>query len=305
MPAFPFKNLGAIPYQRTGKELRVAQAAAPAPQTYSDPTFFNTPILMQALSPECGGFSLAFAIAYLLKLQQPLSGSFAYAYEKTVDGLPNDEGTLITALYTTAAKAGTCLKELFPDDGDTTVDPTGKQTPYSAATPQAIQDALARAGWLCLFVNDLSWAGLQSAIAQYGTVIVEAEVGDEWWTSQYGKVQPVGDNSWAAADILPLVPPKTVVSAHFFALGGVYNPEQIFFANSWSTEWGQNGFGYFGQNYVPFIKNAIVLYKMPPSVQTVVNHPTLTEPEKLSIIQQIIDDIAQEVALIKQEIGTK
>ncbi len=299
MPQTPhsFEKLGAIPYKRTGAELNVGQAAAPiaAPTPYEDPAFFATPIDMQGKSPECGGFSVGFYLAYLLGLLVKLSGSFAYAYEKTVDGVPNIDGTHIAALGDVAQAAGICLKELFPDDG---TNPEGTPTTkWNAATPQAISDALTRAGWLSLFLTDLSWNGIQSAISKYKAVIIEAQVGDEWWTA------PNGSISWREADILPIRPPKAVVDSHFFVAGGKYDANNTWFANSWSTEWGHNGFGYFNKSYIPFIKNAIVLYKMPPSVQTVVNHPTLTPAEKQSIIQQIIDDIAQEVGLIKKEIG--
>lgn len=295
-----FKKLGAIPYQRTGEELTTAPA--PAEPTYSDPDFFSTPILMQGLSPECGGFSVAFALAYLLKLQTPLSGSFTYAFEKTVDGVPDAQGTTINALGDAAQTAGSCLLNLFPDDGATTL-PNGQPnngtpTLYSVATQAAIQDAATRAGFLKLFLADLSWTGLQSAIARYGAVIVEAEVGAEWYEAVNGKA------SWAAADILPIRPPAKVIDSHFFTLGGEYSETQIFFANEWSEEWGQKGFGYLGPDYIPFIKNAVVFYKMPPSVQTVVNHPTLTPAQKNSLIQQIITDIEKEIGLITQQMGT-
>lgn len=297
MTPFRFEKLGALPYERTGSELQVGQAA-PAPAGYEDPAFFTQPILMQGVSPECGGYSLAFALAYLLNQQVKLSGSFAYAFEKTVDGVPNEAGTTISALETTAKTAGACLYPLFPDDGLETTDPNGTATLYSSATPQAIQDAATRAGWLPLFLTDLSWSGLQAAISKYKAVILQAEVGDEWWTNT------AGQTSWTAADVLPIRPPRQVVSGHFFVAGGKYDATDTWFANSWSTEWGQNGFGYLQENYVPFIKNAIVFYKAPPSVQTIVNHPTLTQTEKNSLIQQIIDDIAAEVSLISQEIGT-
>lgn len=295
MPATPFKKLGVIPYERTGEELSAATPTS-APGTYLDEEFFNTPILMQAQSPECGGFSVAFAIAYLLGIQNPLSGSFPYAYEKTVDGVPNEEGTLITALGKAAQYVGSCLLPLFPDDGNTASDPAGTSTPYSQASAQAIQDAATRAGWIPLMLKDLSWNGLQAAIAKYKCVIVEAQVGNEWWTA------PNGTTSWAEADILPIRPPAEIVDGHFFVLGGKYDENSIWFANSWSNEWGHNGFGYFGPDYIPFVKNAVVLYKAPPSVQTVVNHPTLTQQEKKSIIQTILNDIEQAVNLIKQEV---
>ncbi|HEY3742460.1 MAG TPA: hypothetical protein VGL53_21575 [Bryobacteraceae bacterium] len=297
MEPFRFKKLGAIPYTRTGEELVAAAAPGTAPATYEDPAFFTTPILMQGQSPECGGYSLSFALAYLLTLNEKLSGSFSYAYEKTVDGVPTEAGTLIPAIGKAAQNIGSCLDTLFPDDGNATTDPEGNPTPYREATQQAIQDALTRAGWIPLMLTDLSWSGLQAAIAKYKTVIVEAQVGEEWFTA------PDGTTSWTVAAVLPIRPPKEVIDAHFFALGGRYDQTNIWFANSWSAGWGESGFGYFQENYIPFVKNALVLYKAPPSVLAVVNHPTLTQPEKLSIIQNIINDIEQAVGLIHQEAG--
>jgi hypothetical protein len=193
---------------------------------------------------------------------------------------------------------GTCLDSLFPDDG-TAPPPSegGRPTPFRDATPQAIQDALTRAGWIPLFLTDLSWNGLQTAISKYKAVILEAQVGDEWYTA------PDGATSWNAEDVLPIRPPQKILDAHFFVAGGKYDAQDIWFANSWSAEWGQNGFGYFQENYVPFIKNAIVLYKAPPSVQAVTTNPSIPEETKLSLIQQILDDIEQAVGAISQEIG--
>jgi hypothetical protein len=297
MEAFKFQKLGVIPYERKPEDLRVGSAEPATPQLpYEDAAFFDPgTILMQGFSPECGGYSLAFLLAYLSNLTDKLNGTFAYAFEKTVDGVPNADGTTIQAIGTAAKSSGVCLESLFPDDSS---NPSGAATtPFTKASPAAIEDAWLRAGWIPLFLTDLSWNGIQAAIAKYKAVILEAEVGDEWYMAQNGNV------SWAEADVLPIRPPKQVIDAHFFVAGGKFDSQDIWFANSWSEEWGHNGFGYFQENYIPFVRNAIVLYKAPPSIQTVQNHPTLSQPEKLSIIQQIIDDIAKEVGLISQEMG--
>ncbi len=99
MEAYRFNKLGVIPYECTGSELRtwLSRRIGPAPTPYVDEAFFNTPILMQGQSPECGGFSLAFLVSYLLNAGK-LSGSFAYAFEKTVDGVPAIPGTTIAAI---------------------------------------------------------------------------------------------------------------------------------------------------------------------------------------------------------------
>ena len=57
MPPFRFQKLGAIPYQRTGSELRVGaifRTDSP-PATYDDPAFFSQPVLMQGLSRPSAG----------------------------------------------------------------------------------------------------------------------------------------------------------------------------------------------------------------------------------------------------------
>lgn len=295
MEAHAFKKLGAIPYHRSGQELRVGRAApALGPTGYDEPTFFQAPVLYQGKAPECGGFSLGFALEYLTNYMNKLSGSFDYAYEKTVDGVPNVEGTTIAAVGKAAQDVGSCAYPLCHDDAQ---DPAGTvHTLWRDVSPQAIKDGLIRAGWIPLFLNDLSWTGLQQAISQYKAVIVEAEVGDEWWTA------PNGNTSWAASDVLPIRTPKQVVDGHFFVLGGKYDPQNIWFANSWSTQWGENGFGYFGPDYIPYIKNAIVLHKAQPSIQEVVNHPNLTQAEKNSVVQKIIDDMAEILQLVKKEI---
>lgn len=302
MPAQEFKNLGVIPYQRTGKELRLASAPVGLPvgvSTYQDDPFFNTTVLMQSQSPECGGFSLGFALEYLDGAPK-LSGSFSYAYEKTVDGVPDTPGTTIEAVGEAAQNAGSCLYDLFPDDG--TQEPFTAATPFSEASPEAKSDGLLKAGWIKVYLDDLSWQGIQNAILKYKVVLVEAKVGNEWWTSQYGKVIPVGQTSWNKEDILPIKPPATVIDSHFFVLGGRFNPTEIWFANSWSPEWGAAGFGYFGPDYIPFIQNAFILYKVPPSVQLIQNHQQLTPIEKTSLIQQIINDLEGIVTDIKAEI---
>ena len=97
-------------------------------------------------------------------------------------------------------------------------------TQFGTATPQAIQDAITRAGFIPLFLTDLSWNGLQSAISKYKAVIVEAQVGDEWYTNAAG-----GNIMGRGGCFLPIRPPKTIIDAHFFVLGGKYDPTDIFF----------------------------------------------------------------------------
>src|SRR5580658_10487829 len=89
-----------------------------------DPTgpFFSLIALMQGFTSQCGGYSLAQLINFLSVIvkgaqSQKLSGSFDYAFEKTVDGVPNEEGTTISAVGKAGNLAGSCLDSLLLDDG--------------------------------------------------------------------------------------------------------------------------------------------------------------------------------------------
>lgn len=75
-------------------------------------------------------------------------------------------------------------------------------------------------------------------------IIARMEVGKEWWTP-----------SWAKEDILPLRPPKQVISGHAVVLTGwdFINGRLAFYGrNSWGTEWADSGnFYFFYDEYKP------------------------------------------------------
>ena len=93
-----FTKLGAV-HEENPEGFRLGQIQAPTtiPEQYlcndEGPLVTDLPILMQGQSPECGGFSLATLINFFKKAGVALSGSFTYAFEKTMDGLPTIQGT--------------------------------------------------------------------------------------------------------------------------------------------------------------------------------------------------------------------
>ena len=300
MQPFPFGKLGAIHEEKPeGFLLGSIQAPVEKPSTYllnPNSPFFTLNALMQGKTSECGGYSVAQLINFLCVLKginpTDLSGSFDYAYEKTVDGVPATPGTYISAVGKAGSTVGSCLKKLFPDDGDAATDPSGTPTLWTVATEAAKADALARGVLGTPFLlDDLSIEGIHQACYQNGGVILEVQVGDEWWTA------PNGTTSWSAADVLPLRPPKQVVDAHFILVAPYDEPnDRSWFINSWSKEWGENGFGYFNSNYAPFIKAGIAFKQIPPSVAQ-----ALTAGQ-VSLAQQILNDMEKVLALIGMEI---
>jgi len=288
--------------------LSLVRAAIPPvrPSQYLlDPAgpFFTLTALMQAFSPECGGFSLAQLVNFLAVVRKAavpteLSGSFSYAFEKTVDGYPRDDGTTISAIGLAGSTTGSCLKTLFPDDGNVALNPTGEKiSPWSDATPQAIADALTRILGSPFLLDDLSIGGVHQACFENQAVILELQLGNEWYTSVSG------EETWDATEILPVRPPAKIIDSHFVLVGPYDEPnDRTWFINSSSPQWAQNGFGYFGSNYAPFIKSGIAFKQIPPSVAAVLQTPTVPAENKTPLIQQILTDIEAAVALIQKEI---
>jgi hypothetical protein len=274
-------------------------------QYFLDPAgpFFTLTALMQSLSPECGGFGLAQLVNFMAVLKKgaaatELSGSFSYAYEKTVDGYAGDDGTTISAIGIAGSKVASCLKALFPDDGDPALNPTGEKiSPWADATPQAIADADTRLLGSPFLLDDLSIDGIHQACFENAAVILELQLGKEWYTSASG------EETWDPTEILPIRPPATVIDSHFVLVAPYDEPnDRTWFINSSSPQWAQNGFGYFGSNYAPFIKSGIAFKAIPPSVSAVLQSATLPAGAKPALIQQILTDIGVAVALIQKEL---
>jgi hypothetical protein len=311
--AFDF-NLGHIPREPKATDYPVEAIlgmASPTPAVWQPSDALNVPITMQNKEPACGGYAVQYSLVLKLYRQlvaagkageyQPLSSRSAYAVEKFIDGFGlNTAGTTIEAVAKVRVLWGICTELLFPSD--VTLDPVTFGS-YNLMSDQAKADAIARATKESYFFlgNKPSLQTIKDAIYNFGDVILELQVGDEWWTALDGTV------SWNAADILlpSLRPPKTVVSSHFVD-AMAFDESSISFPNEWSKAWGNNGWGNFQKNYVPYIVNGVAFKAVPPSVKTVlVPHPVeqIITPHQVSIVQQILQDIKQVLGLMSQEIG--
>lgn len=276
------------------------------------------PITMQGTEGSCGGYSIEYGFVLFLyraliasgvdpatAQYHALSPRSAYAIEKFIDGTGlNTVGTTIEAVAKAFVQWGICLETLFPSTD--TLLPNNVYGDYTQMSPQAKADAATRAqtGYSYFFTGKSpSFDNIKTWIAEYGFIILEVEVGTEWYTSQYGKVNPIGQTSWFAQDILPLVPPKIATSGHFICVP-CYDEINLLFPNSWSEQWGNNGWGQMQENYVPFITNGLVFEQIPPSVKQVLQSQPQITPAQLSIAQQILADIESALGLIQQEVAS-
>lgn len=296
MEPHAFESLGAKEFKRAETDWHVGMLPAPTgvPDTYTPAEFYQLKALMQGKEPACGGFSLAQTLQYLLFLQTgnpiALSPRFAYMAEKTLDGVPHEDGTTIQAIGAGAKNLGVCLDALVMDDITL---PTSQYQDIFQASPEAKQDALTRSGWNYFLLNDLSFNGIKRAIYDNKAIILQLTIGSEWWTDLNGNV------SWAAKDVLPVRPPKSPVSDHFVVLGSY--DSLIHFINHWSQAWGNNGFGSFGENYLPFVRAGLAIKKVPPEIKQTLPPPI--PPAEKTILQQILVKLAQVLILMKRQLG--
>lgn len=264
--------------------------------------FFAIPVLMQGESPECGGYALAMLVSLVSNTTKKLSGSFSYAFEKTQDGVPTEIGTTISAVASCGNQASSCLYNLFPDDGNAAIDPTGTPTLWTSVTQSAIADGKTRLiTGRPLLIKKPTIAQIHNLIETYGACILQMQIGQEWWTDKTGK------NSWMAADIVPLRIPAMKDDDHY-VVAGAYDEtkDETWIANAWSGQWALNGFNYFRANYEPYIDYALafapIVQAIAPVIQEAVEITNAIEdsPAPAAEKETMLGDIEKVVEIIEE-----
>jgi hypothetical protein len=213
------------------------------------------PLPFQMQQPDCVENGVTWAKQWFdyqsAKVLTPLSIRFLAAVTVVADNIPYEDGTNLEVALRVAEDSGICEESLYATDSSLS---TKTFIQFNSIPGTAFENALTHKVGSAVFLTDKSAQGLRNAIQQNGLVIICVEIDDAWWTNKSGT------NSWAANDILPIRPPvnKPTESGHCIVLYG-YDQNYFYFANWWSTQWGNNGLGYFGINELPFISEAAVL----------------------------------------------
>ena len=227
------------------------------------------PVYMQNQQPACGGHAGAIFYNILDNLGNNLSPRFVYALCKKIDGLNGQSGTTGRAIMQVLQKYGVCTNDLFPNDTSLS---EIEYADWTKISPEAYVDALNRRIGAYAQVNPYDFQTIKDAIYTNKIVLVLADIGREWWTDKNG------NNSWTASDIFPLRPPESVVSGHFFVHYG-FDKLYLYLRNSWSKLWGNNGNGYYGEDYVPYIIEIWIAqlptFPVPPSTPIIQNEQGL------------------------------
>lgn len=238
-------------------------------------------IFMQYQQPDCVENSVTWAKKFLdWRLGNPipsLSRRSLVIPTVIADGVPYSNGTNVEIAIAQAGIVGIAETKYLADDHTLPLDIfSSPPVPPDAAlnaTTHKISGNFA-------MLSDLSVNGLKNAIFQNGFVIIAMDVNARMWTNAEGAI------TWNWEQILPLSLPSAefpVVSGHCVVIYA-YDEQYFYFFNWWSSEWGYNGRGWFGYDYVSQISEAAVVSDfttpVPPS-------PLPEIPSKESLLQEI------------------
>lgn len=187
----------------------------------------------------------------------PLSARFLYAVSKCLDGAP-EEGTYPRLTAKVLKDYGCATEATVPND--TLLD--HETYVYNRDITKIPKDAFDEAkqyGINGYAFAKLTEQGIKEAIYYAGLkrqgVVMLLLLGDSFWTDINGNV------TWAKDAILPIRPPANVVSGHeVYPIGFEQVGERlkIWFLNSWSKDWGDNGKGWFWYDeYKDFIQEVM------------------------------------------------
>jgi hypothetical protein len=264
-------GMGALPRVKSPKDRHLGTVQAPVtiPVVYK-PDYSSLPVKMQGNFGTCGGHAGSAMVSFLN--MQDLSPKFLWKDIKLIDGIPLDGGTSMNYIASSLMNIGDCHEDLMPN----TLPPTIEEySDPSVITSTLRQDAYTYGTENWAYIDNPSWEQIKQAIYQNKVVIALVKCGDGWYTNS------AGQDSWAATDVLP-IRLGTAIDGHFILLWG-YDENYIYFRNSWSNQWGDNGDGYFDQSYVQYVEE----------IGTAI-------PTESLIGKQIIQKYSQVVALLKQ-----
>jgi hypothetical protein len=226
-------------------------SATPTPLSYFTP--LPEIVYMQNQQPCCG----ADATTQYLNILFGCVGSpeFTWKNVRYIDGLPATDGSASDTLAKEAQRDGTCDLSLMNDNS---VDTAQNYASYTGITPQMIQQGQTRKIANYAFIDKPTFQQTKDNIFLHKAVMLRVSCGDGWWT-----------NGWEASAVCP-VKVGNYVDDHWILCYG-FDETYIYFVNSWSTSWGNQGKSYFDSTYPV---HELVVF-IPPIVNSLSTKPVV------------------------------
>ena len=261
------------------------------------------PVLFQGYQPCCVEAALTAAVEYYYLMKTgtytPLSFRFLAALTAAKDGINYVQGgTSLEVAFEVAKTVGICTADTYPND--IAISPT-----EFVELPLIPQEAYAEAANFKIpgyqMLTDLTWDTLNQAIQANKLVLTALYLDKDWYLSNVPNSNP-----------LPLPPPMGMtdpsLSKHMTLSYG-FDTNYRYVRNSFGNTFGENGDGYYGPDYQPYIFGAGVI--LDPIFQTVAEdvqelatevqniQPTEpTAPQQESLAQEVIEDVEKIIEAI-------
>lgn len=263
-------SFGAVPSPRDYRDVPLASVppTGALPQSYFEDVS-ALPVWNQKKIGSCVGHAAA---KYKQRLDQietgtifSLSPRFLYAMAKSEDGFAG-EGTYPRLVAKILKDYGCATEKTVANDTSLPHEDYVFQRSKANIPQGAFDDAKPFKIKGYAFPNIKSADELKQAVVDWRGAIILMQLGEEWWKSKDG------NNSWSANDIVPLRPPKSIVSGHEVWLYGYENTAdgrtKFYIYNSWSADWGLSGKAWFYfDEYAPFLVEAVTFVDLPNEVK--------------------------------------
>lgn len=199
-----------------------------------DYTSRMTPVRQQGDEGTCVAFASAVGVKEYQDSQEykkfvGLSPRYLYAKCKAMDGIPDEEGTYPRVAMKALTGYGVCLESFWP------------YAPHQSDKPKAGADKDAKRYRIRAYARLTGIGDMKRSLSVNGPFLAGVEVYDNWFTP---KVERTG--------LIPM--PKSsnyFKGGHAICVMGYDDKTGRFkFKNSWSTAWGDKGYGYLGYEYI-------------------------------------------------------
>jgi hypothetical protein len=282
-----YSKLGAIQRPKDERDILLGTVQAPVsiPTTYlpDDSWLVRN---FQGQTPTCGAHASSHFKAVLDHLQNPslaphYTPRFSWIRIKAIDGIPLGNGTDMRFIFKSEQNDG--MDDFEPLENDVTL-PLPAYSEVSAVTPDMTANAKPKAIQSYAFGNT-DFESICQTIYQNGAALLLVKCDDGFWgtsaptftTPEYGHFVCADGYDENNIRVIDSADPNPQFAVKMIAKQ--YVTPQFFFESGTAVD-------------------------IPPSVQAVATHPTLTPEQKASIIQTILNDIEQAVGLVKQELGS-
>jgi hypothetical protein len=283
-------SLGAIPSPLDYRDIGLGQITEPKdyPSKFMN-NLSSLPVWHQHKIGACVGHACAKYKQVLDKEDTgevlDLSPRFLYALAKCRDGY-TDEGTYPRLVAQILKDVGCATEKTCPNNTFLEHEEYVFNRNEFNITDEMMKDAeLAKIKGYA-FV-DITNDGLKQAICDFKGCSLLVSVGSEWWTDVMGNV------TWNINAVLPVRPPKKIVSGHQIYIYGYEDIEgdtRFYFRNSWGSTWGDKGDGYFLWNqYKNFIIEGMTFTDIPDHILQEVKGLPLTFVHKFNTSMQYND----------------